>query len=400
MSTRGVPSTSMKNLSNGPALVLAVTIIIALASPRASAWSNGGYSADLDDPDYGTHDWVADMALSIQTEDVSYLMTTYHTEYLIGTEAPDNPDFIGDSIKHHVYYYSSGVLQDDASAVRASAMYDLALESLGSGDFSAAAYYIGAMTHYIADVGVFGHTMGAYTDWGAEEHHADYEGEFETRLPSISLPSDVILEDSDAHRATLALARDITFGKGDIRTNTWMDANYDWSDDVFLDSALGSLYEAVSAAAAAINHLMVATDIQSPEPTDPASPATLEAYVDEGDVVLTWTPPSSDGGSPIVEYLIYKGTNATDGVMVATASSFAQSWTDTDVESGETYTYWVAARNSVGSSELSTAVTVTLPPPELGPSLLLTAVVSAIAATLASGGAFYWRRRSRGPGKR
>jgi hypothetical protein len=34
----------------------------------------------------------------------------------------------------------------------------------------------GIMTHYIADVTVFGHVRGAKTDWGTETHHSDYEG--------------------------------------------------------------------------------------------------------------------------------------------------------------------------------------------------------------------------------
>ena len=32
------------------------------------------------------------------------------------------------------------------------------------------------MTHYIADVAVFGHVMGAKSDWGVEMDHSDYEG--------------------------------------------------------------------------------------------------------------------------------------------------------------------------------------------------------------------------------
>jgi hypothetical protein len=31
------------------------------------------------------------------------------------------------------------------------------------------------VTHYIADMGVFGHVMGSSTVWGAEIHHSDYE---------------------------------------------------------------------------------------------------------------------------------------------------------------------------------------------------------------------------------
>ena len=192
--------------------------------PNAEAWSNGGYSADQNNPDYGTHDWIADMALSIQTRDVTFLKTTYHTEFLLGTEAPDNPDYIGDTSKHHVYFASDHQLEDDASAARAEALYQGALSYLKSGNYEIAAYDIGVMTHYIADLGVFGHTMGTFTDWGSETHHSDYENEFEERLDSLSAPSGISLNDRDAYNATLDLAEDVTFGSGATKANIWMDS--------------------------------------------------------------------------------------------------------------------------------------------------------------------------------
>ena len=254
------------------AVALAAATAAVLTPSPAWAWGNGGYSDDQENPDYGTHDWIADKALTLQAEDVTFLAATYHSEYLLGTEAPDNPEFIGDSINHHVYYYSSGALQDDASAIRAQALYTLALASLEGGSLPAAAYQIGAMTHYIADMGVFGHTMGAYTDWGAEEHHADYEEAVGDMLGSITLPPGMVLGNLSAYDAALELARDTTFGEGAIKANVWMDSNYDWADEVFEASAMASLYGAVSASAAAINHLIVAAAYEpppEPEPTEP-----------------------------------------------------------------------------------------------------------------------------------
>ena len=70
-------------------LLVALSIIV-IALPSAEAWSNGGYSADQDNPDYGTHDWIAIAALAMQTKDVAFLMGTYHTEFLLGTEQTDD----------------------------------------------------------------------------------------------------------------------------------------------------------------------------------------------------------------------------------------------------------------------------------------------------------------------
>jgi len=252
-------------------LVTGVLLAGMIVLPGAQAWGNGGYSADPSNPDYGMHDWIAEKALDMQSLDATFLKTTYHTEYLYGTEWPDNTSNIGDAFNHHVYYFATGVLQDDISAVRAQAMYNQALTYPASSDYRNAAYYIGAMTHYVADVGVFGHTMGAATDWGAEVHHSDYETWFNSNIGSLTTPTGISLFDFDARSATLSLAFNITFGVGPIKANIWMDANYNWADSVFKSSALASLNESVEAVAAALNHLLIEAGQIIPEFSSPAS---------------------------------------------------------------------------------------------------------------------------------
>jgi hypothetical protein len=247
------------------AAILAVALLLGV-SPGTWAWGNGGYSADPSNPDYGIHDWIADKALDMQVLDTTFLKTTYHAEYLYGTEWPDNSGNIGDTFSHHVYYYDTRAVQEDDSATRAQAMYDQALAYLRSSDFRNAAYYFGAMTHYIADVGVFGHTMGAGTDWGEEVHHtSDYEPWFNSHIGSFGTPTGISLLDSSAYDATLGLAYTITFGLDPIKNNTWMDAHYDWLDPVFKSSALASLNESVEAVAAALNQLLTESGLVIPE---------------------------------------------------------------------------------------------------------------------------------------
>jgi len=392
------------------AVAIAFIFVIMLTCQTAAAWSNGGYSADPENPDYGTHDWIADRALNLQTKDVSHFMTTYHDSFLIGTEAPDNPDYIGDSANHHVYYYSGGSVQDDVCADRAKAMYDYALSRLTSGDFEVAAYYMGAMAHYISDVGVFGHTMGAYTDWGSEVHHSDYESYFESILGTLTLPSTISLGDSSAYDATMDLARTVTFGSGTMKANVWMDDNYDWSDDVFKTSAKASLYQSVYATAAAINHLMKAAepppeepDPVDPEPEDPEPetptyftpdpPASLDAYVEGSEIVLVWSPPGDDGGAQIIEYRIYRGTELNSPRFVESVSSYSQTWRDSNAQAGTTYYYWVIARNSAGESEMSEVASATLPVTAATDSLFWPVLISSVsAAVAASAGLLLWRR--------
>lgn len=385
-------------------LVLAVTFIIALVPrcPVAEGWSNGGYSSDPDDPDYGTHDWIADRALDLQTRDVSHFKSTYHDSYLIGTEAPDNPQYIGDYTNHHVYYYSGGSVQDDVSARRAKAMCDSALTMLSAGDFDAAAYYMGAMTHYIADLGVFGHTMGEYTDWGSEVHHQDYESGIEAILNSLTLPSTITLGYSSAYDAAMSLAKTVTFGSGAVRSNVWMDANYDWGSSVFKESAKASLFQSVHAAAAAMNHLLTAAEPDEPEPEDPDQdspllhvpdpPASLDAYVEEGYLLLVWSPPTDVGGTPVVEYLVYRGLEPNDIRLLTTVSSYAQTYEDRDAEEGKTYYYRVAAKNAVGIGSMSEVATATLPRDGSSNSLFWPAALSTAAAAVVSAVALVLRR--------
>ncbi len=366
--------------------------------PSAGAWSNGGYSADPDNPDYGTHDWIADMALDMQTRDVTFLKTTYHAKFLLGTEAPDNPEFIGDTFNHHVYFTSTHLLEDDACALRAEDMYQLARDGLEAADYDNAAYYIGAMAHYIADPGVFGHTMGAYTDWGAEVHHSDYENEVDSRIDSLPTPAGFSLADMDAYNATIFLAENITFGNGQIQSNVWMDSNYNWTNPAFVTSTMASLNRSVSAVAASINHLIIQAG-SSPIPTPPSWPTNLYAAPEGSHIVLTWGPPADNGGASITSYTIYRKISSESlWSRVADVLWSGYTWTDETVSRGKIYYYSITANNIAGQSQMSSSVLVEVP--NKTALLTLPIIISAASIALASGGALLWRRRSRSKTRR
>lgn len=378
---------------------LIAIVMIAMVQPGTCAWSNGGYSSDPNNPDYGTHDWVADAALAIQTKDVSFITGTYHVGFLLGTEAPDNGAYIGDSTNHHVYFYSSGDLQDGKSAIRASSMFDIALGYLTSQDLGNASYYIGAMTHYVADVGAFGHTMGSGTDWGAEKHHSDYENRVESMIGSLPAPTGLPLGDSDAYASTLDLARKVTFGTGAIEPNTWMDTNYDWSSSIFVSSAKASLNASIVAVAASINHLLIEASYSPspdtpPEPSAPDPPSSISAFLTEHTITLAWSPPLSDGGRAVSGYRIYRGTDAANPSLVATVADYVRSWTDESVERGVTYFYWVAAENSVGLSTMSEVASANVPSGSGTLVLFISTSIAVLAS--AAGGMLLWRRGARG----
>ena len=375
-------------MSTSRCLPVFALFLVVLGPPSAAAWSNGGYSADPNNPDYGTHDWIADKALAMQTRDVTFLKTTYHAKFLLGTEAPDNTDYIGDATNHHVYFDATHQLEDDACAVRASDLYETALTYLRAGNYEVAAYDIGTMVHYVADPGVFGHTMGAYTDWGSEIHHSDYENEFEDRLGALPSPTSFALGDLDAYNATILLAEDITFGSGNIIANTWMDANYNWAENEFYASAIASLNRTVKAVADAINHLMTEAGLVAPSP-----PGAVTAVRDGADVVLSWQPPQSNGGAIITGYRIFTSTDPDYPIHVAAVGGAVLTWMHEDAQKGRTHYYWIVAENPAGQSDMSQAVSINVPS-ESNP-LLLPAVISAISLGLAALGALVWRRRTR-----
>jgi hypothetical protein len=226
-----------------------------VGSAEVSGWSNGGYSADPNNPDYGTHDWIAEHALDWLPPEEKQFLLDHKAAYLYGTELPDNgqaADGIGDTTKHHVYYFSDGSVHDDVAADRAEEEYAKAVAAYTAGNSSEAAKQLGIVTHYIADMGVFGHVMGASTAWGAETHHSDYESYVQTRTNSYVddfdsfLVFDGSLSTLSAYDAVVTLANDTTFDADGQYTCVWMDQNYDWSDAEFKNRCGESLNLAVN----------------------------------------------------------------------------------------------------------------------------------------------------------
>ena len=237
-------------------LVLIVATVFLIA--ESSGWSNGGYSANPTNPDYGTHDWIAEHALDWLPAQEKQFILNNKAVYLYGTELPDNgqaSDGIGDMAKHHVYFSASGSLQDDAAAVRAREEYAKAVAAFNAGNRTEAAKRLGVMAHYISDMAVFGHVMGVSTAWGTEMHHSDYEDYVDTRTNSYQddfssfLAFDGNLTITLPYEAAKTLAYDSTFDVNGNLTCIWMDQHYNWNNATFRNRAGESLNLAVNAVA-------------------------------------------------------------------------------------------------------------------------------------------------------
>ena len=219
------------------------------------SWDNGGYSNNPANPNYGTHDWIAQHALDwLPSEEKQFILDNI-ANYLYGTELPDNstaPDGIGDKTEHHVYYFANESLQDNASASRAQEEYLNALNRFKAGDFLNATKRLGIMTHYVCDLASFGHVMGNKTFWGNATHHDNYEDYVNTRTNSYLdefntfLVFDDALTNISAYNASITLAYDTTFDVDGDLTCVWMEQNYNWNNPTFKNRCGESLNLAVN----------------------------------------------------------------------------------------------------------------------------------------------------------
>lgn len=228
--------------------IVTLTCAITLYStiPTVYAWENGGRTKNVENPKYGTHDWIAENALiileSIHPDRVEWLRRNMK-HYMLGTEAPDNQEIArrilgderalcyGDPFAHHVYHDAHGEIiegEDDA-ARRAQEEYDKALESLLNGNEQIAAFYMGAFSHYAGDMTNWAHVMGAESmhDPEAPLKHSEFESSVDATLKAKTYNNpdhtstqfqkfirfDGELEESTAYDTTATLALQSQIGE-------------------------------------------------------------------------------------------------------------------------------------------------------------------------------------------
>jgi len=123
---------------------------------------------------------------------------------------------------------------------------------------------------------------------------------------------------------------------------------------------------------------------QTSTPTAPSAPQNLVATAGDGRVTLSWSAPSSDGGSAITNYRIYRRTSSTSQSLIATVGNVL-SYTDTSVTNGVTYYYQVSAVNSVGEGPKSNEASAT-PTSTPQPDFSISASPNSLSLTLPSSG--------------
>src|SRR6185312_1072288 len=78
----------------------------------------------------------------------------------------------------------------------------------------------------------------------------------------------------------------------------------------------------------------------------PSAPQSLQATAGNAQVSLSWTTPSSNGGSAITGYRVYRGTAPNPSVALTPDLGVVTSFLDTGRTNGQIYYYKVTALNA------------------------------------------------------
>jgi minor extracellular protease Epr len=128
-----------------------------------------------------------------------------------------------------------------------------------------------------------------------------------------------------------------------------------------LGTAAGTYTVTVTGTSGLLSHSATVTaNVQ----TVPSAPQNLKATAGNAQVTLSWSAPSSDGGSTITSYNIYRSNLPSEETLLTTIGNVL-TYTDTAVTNGQIYYYQVRAVNSVGPSLPSNKVSATPSVPTL-----------------------------------
>jgi len=122
--------------------------------------------------------------------------------------------------------------------------------------------------------------------------------------------------------------------------------------------------------------------------TAPLAPLNLTATVGNLQVTLTWSAPATNGGSPVTNYKIYRGTSQSNLTLIIILGNVLN-YTNTGLINGQTYYFKVSAVNSIGESVLTDAATATpnVPSPSGNDNTLLYVGIGVVAILAGFGAA-------------
>lgn len=174
---------------------------------------------------------------------------------------------------------------------------------------------------------------------------------------SVVLTWNAPLSDGGSPIAHYSIYRGMVVGEEQLLVIIGNDLNY-----VDHDISAGAVYwyyiTANNSAGEGPGSTRVGISLQSPS----SGADNLTGMSGDGLVLLTWTAPTDDGGSPITGYKVFRVNETGEAVLVATVSGLG--YTDDGVNNGETYAYYVIPTNAMGDGQPSDVILVTPFAPE------------------------------------
>ena len=127
----------------------------------------------------------------------------------------------------------------------------------------------------------------------------------------------------------------------------------------FIDTGLvgGTTYRYQVSAVNSVGEGVRSQEVQGTVITVPDAPTNLELSLTDEGVHVEWDPPTSDGGSAVAYYLVYRGLSSNNLTMMNNGSSL--SYDDVDPVPGSTYYYALTAVNSIGEGARSAVENIT-----------------------------------------
>jgi fibronectin type 3 domain-containing protein len=152
-----------------------------------------------------------------------------------------------------------------------------------------------------------------------------------------------------------------------LTTDTTSPYSYSWDSSSVADGSHTLTVIATDTAGNTTSTSETITVQNSGTVTAPSAPTLNTATAANASVSLAWSAPSSNGGSPITGYKVYRGTSSGGETLLTTLGN-TTTWTDGSVTDGTTYYYKVSALNSVGEGVASNERSATPSAPATAPS--------------------------------